>query len=385
MIPKNLESLSETELQKLLDEGREEDRCIEYKRGPLGATNQDRISGLLKPICSFTNTDGGDLVIGIDAPSGAPKALTGFTIENPDEFRLMLEHVIYNGIEPQVRGIQIKLVTLTDGKYAVVVRTPKSWVGPHRLKTNSKFYARNTAGSYELDIPQIRQAFYLTESLAHGIRDIRAERIALNCGGGSPVRLAEGARVIFDVIPIASIGSKNLLPVRELQRAASTLHPTRGGSIDYFLNFDGLVVTSGLPDAAGFRSYVQAFRNGIIEFVHTYRPADNKRIIPSLGLEETLIRNLKSAVTVYREIDMPSPAFLCVSLANVRGFWLGVDRIDAFFNDELRSFDRDVISIPEIELEALDIDAATTLKPIFDRIWNAAGLPESIHSKPHLR
>lgn len=118
----------------LISEARSEDRTIEYKLTLPSSAESERVSRLLKPVCSFANTDGGDLVFGLRANQGVPTTLEGIDIDNIDQTKLSFEHIIQSGIEPQIRGVQIRDIKLDNGKFVVVVRVPKSWIVPHRVK-----------------------------------------------------------------------------------------------------------------------------------------------------------------------------------------------------------------------------------------------------------
>lgn len=159
MIPKRLEEISVADLSALISEARSEDRTIEYKLTLPSSAGGEKIPRLLKPVCSFANTDGGDLMFGVRENRGVPTNFDGLDIDNIDREKLSLEHIIQNGIEPQIRGVHIRDVKLDGGRFILVVRVPKSWIAPHRVKGNARFYARNSGGTYELDIPQIRQSF----------------------------------------------------------------------------------------------------------------------------------------------------------------------------------------------------------------------------------
>ena len=48
-----------------------------------------------------------------------------------------------------------------QGNQIVLVRIPRSWVSPHMVthKGTSRFFARNSAGKYQLDVSELRTAF----------------------------------------------------------------------------------------------------------------------------------------------------------------------------------------------------------------------------------
>jgi len=54
-----------------------------------------------------------------------------------------------------------------DGKgFIILVRIPQSFASPHMVKfqNTSRFFCRNSAGKYQLDVQEIRNAFLATDS-----------------------------------------------------------------------------------------------------------------------------------------------------------------------------------------------------------------------------
>jgi hypothetical protein len=378
VIPKQLDQITKSDLDDLIDEGRNEDRTIEYKLTFPNNAESEKVTGFLKPVCSFANTDGGDVLYGVQAKHGIPTALTGITIDNIDQQKLSIEHMIQSGIEPQVRGVHIREVPLDNGSHILVLRVPKSWIGPHRIKNNSKFYARNSAGSYELDIPQIRQAFLLTDTLAERIRDFRAERISATLGNGTPVALSDGVRIILHLIPLSAVANLQQISVLEYGELWTILTPSMAGSIDYRLNFDGLVVMSGIAKN-GYRAYSQLFRNGIIEFVRVYEDNNGKKYIPSGAYELELLQHYKAGVSAMQKLRIEPPFIVLLTLAGAKGYQLGVDQMTKFFKNEPIPFDRNILAIPDTQVESFAQSEIEVLKPMFDVIWNAAGYEESLN------
>lgn len=377
MIPREINLITIEDLVALISEGRTEDRTIEYKSDLPSNIDSEKIPKLLKPVCSFANTDGGDLIYGIRAEQGKPVELNGIGIEDIDQTKLSLEHIFKNGIEPQIRGIHIKEISIADGKFVLTVRVPKSWTAPHRVKNNARFYARNTAGVFELDVPQIKQSFLLTDTISERIKEFRVSRIGTALGEDAPVNLREGLRILLHLVPLHSFTSTDILSVSEYQGLSNRLLPPGEASIHYYLNFDGMVVSSGTEEI-GFRAYSQIFRSGILEYVRVYEPRDDKLNLPSIKYEQYLLENYKNGLALLRDLGFQTPIYVFMTLVRAKGYSLGIGR-DALDFGNPRPFDRDVMVIPEIELESMNMDANQVMKPLFDVIWNAAGFPASMN------
>ena len=115
--------------------------------------------------------------------------LCGVEVESLDRENLRLEQIVRDGIEPRMPKVEFHAVHLSGNRYIWLIRVPASWIAPHRVKRNSKFYARNSAGRYELDVSELRLAFSMTETIAGRIRDFRTDRIAKINAGLTPVSL----------------------------------------------------------------------------------------------------------------------------------------------------------------------------------------------------
>ena len=86
MIPKNIDQITEKDLQDLIDNSVVERKTLEYKQSLPGNSDSEK-KEFLNDISSFANTSGGDLIYGIieDRDTGIPKTLEGLEIQNVDQ------------------------------------------------------------------------------------------------------------------------------------------------------------------------------------------------------------------------------------------------------------------------------------------------------------
>ena len=68
----------------------------------------------------------------------------------------------------------------------------------------SKFYSRNSAGKYPLDVSEIRAAFLMSETTGQRIRSFRTDRLATIIADEMPVKLEKQQRLVFHIMPLAS-------------------------------------------------------------------------------------------------------------------------------------------------------------------------------------
>ena len=178
VINKQLENISEADLQSLIDEEKIEKKVLDYKSELPGNSDSDK-KDFLANVSSFANAVGGDLIYGVieDRKTGKPEKLEGIEIINVDQEILRLDQIIRNGIEPNIpsSSINIREIQLKNSKYVLIIRINRSWISPHRISFRSwdRFYSRSTNGKYPLDVQELKSAFILSESIGDKIKQFR--------------------------------------------------------------------------------------------------------------------------------------------------------------------------------------------------------------------
>lgn len=126
-------------------------------------------------------------------------------------------------------------------------------------------------------------------------------------------------------------------------------------------------------------TYLQIFRNGIIEAVEAFllRGADGP-IIPSVAYEKELLDALPRFLSIQKKLGVEPPLFIMLTFLGVAGFTMAVDRARFIWRED-HPIDRDSLLIPEIMIEKFECNAAEVMKPAFDAVWNAAGWPKSMN------
>lgn len=357
---KELDSIDEDYLQSLIDNKVLERKTLEYKEVLSGNSDAEKRE-FLADVSSFANAAGGDLIFGIKEVKGVPTELCGLTIANVDDKKLRLENIIRNGIKPRIPGISIREIPLQSSKVVIIIRIPRSWVLPHMVtfKNLSRFYSRNSTGKYQLDVPEIRALFALSETTTERIRNFRRGRLSNIVSGETPVALIKDRpKVILHIIPFGAFDPSVKFDISIL--------PKRGERFGY--NFDGL-----LKYEAFFQSladtYLQIFRNGIIESVRVY----DFEQIPSELYERELLRDLSDYLLLQKRLGIEPPLFIMLSLLDVKGYTMAITR------GKTAAIDRDALPVPEIMIENIDCDPAEVMRPLFDTVWNAAGWPRSMN------
>jgi hypothetical protein len=211
-LPPNLIDATEQHVQSLIDEGAAEGPHLDIKRELPPRDNAGRHE-LLADVSAFCNAGGGDVVFGVDEDGEGRAARLAPLAGNPDEEVRRIQDVLVNGLEPRAPGIQVRAVPVPGG-FVIVVRTPQSWAGPHRVKSNQHFFIREGARKRQLDMPEIRNMFLRSDSQVQRIRDFRTERIGRLVAGEGPVRLVPGGLQVLHLIPTqAALGAAAIDPV----------------------------------------------------------------------------------------------------------------------------------------------------------------------------
>jgi hypothetical protein len=384
MFAKNIDQITEEDLQALIDNSVLEDKTIEYKQSLLGNSDSDK-KEFLADISSFANASGGDLIYGIleDKDTGIPKKLEGLTIENVDQEIRRLDSMIRDGIEPRILGIIIKPVRLSNSKTALIIRIPKSWINPHRVsfKGHDKFYSRSTNGKYPLDVSELRIAFNLSETITDRIRKFREDRISRIFTNETPIPFYDTAKIVLHLIPIISFNPAQSYEINKIASHPKKMKPIYCSGWNYRYNLDGFLTYSGGKKEKS-HSYVQLFKNGIIEAVEglllnsPYKKG--KLLIPSIAYEKELIKSLYDYLSVLKTLNVELPVFIFMSLLGIKGYSMAVDSRE-FFGYDSHTIDRDILLLPEIIIEDYEISAKDILRPCFDSIWNACGFPRSLN------
>jgi len=325
------------------------------------------------------------LIYGIveERDTGFPVKLEGLIIKNVDQEIIRLDSMIRDGIEPRIPGTGIKAVNLSNSKIAIVIRIPTSWISPHRVcyKGHNKFYSRSTNGKYQMDVTDLRIAFTLSETAAERIRRFREDRIGKIFANETPIPFCETAKTVLHLIPLISFNPGQRYDLGEITSGLRKMQPLSCGFNYYRFNFDGLLTYSASSRNDKSDSYVQLYKNGIIEAVDGLlldtRFSQGELIIPSVTYEEALIGSLPSYISILKTLNVDLPVFLFLTLIGVKGYsmaagWRNLTR-------EVHKIDREVLMLSEIVIESYDVIAKDVLRPCFDSIWNACGFPQSLN------
>jgi predicted HTH transcriptional regulator len=378
MINKAIKAIGKEDIQALVENAVSESRTLEYKEQLPGKTDSDKYE-FLKDVSSFANASGGDILYGIrekrehGKPTGIPEAIEGLNI-NADAEILRLENILRDGLAPRLSNVQIVPFTGFKNGPVILIRVGKSGLSPHMIaKRESRFFSRNNAGTYSLDVVEIRSAFALSESLPDKIRRFRDDRVAKIIADETPVKLSASSRVVLHVLPIAALDPGTQIDTGLL---TGRIEPGLNCRInDYRHNFDGYLMFHHSPIEVLSEGYVQVFRNGAIEAVDSsiIRPNIDDKLISGNYLEGKVSTALDNYLKLEEELELQPPLFVMLTLLGVSGCKMYTGGI----NDET-PIDRDSLFLPDIIVEAYGSRAVNLLQPAFDALWQACGFERSL-------
>jgi len=376
------------QIQSLIDNEVAEGKNLEYKFELPGGSREERVE-FLADVSSFSNTSGGSILYGILSENGVAIENPGIENQDLDQAILRMENMIRDSISPRITGIQIMPVAANEARSVLVMSIPKSFNSPHVVDFQGhwRIYGRNSAGKYQLDIGELRTAFEGTQNRIFRIRDFRAQRLLDIKSQNTPVRLLSNGRISLHLLPMEFLEREEAIDLGQLTRDGLWIHrnmvPINGAVTGHRYNMDGYLTFSHSANPALAGSYVQIFRNGIVEAVDStmlQRQIDGHYLLPSLQYEQELKEVFPRYLQLLSNFGINLPILCMISLTDVRGYVLGISQRLAFDMDlQMIPLDRNDLLIPEVLIQSFDTSPDEVLKPIFDAIWNAFGFLRSFN------
>lgn len=401
MIQKAFDAIARADIDALVAHQVNESKTLGYKQELPGGSDSHK-KEFLHDVSSFANASGGDIIYGIKAAvddsgrkTGAPHSVQPISGTTADEAKLRLEEMVRTGIEPRLR-VQIKEITGwgDDGEgFVILLRIPKSFASPHMVtfKGGSRFFSRNSAGKYQLDVHELRTSFLATESQAERIKRFREDRLGKIVADETPVTLSSPHRLVLHVIPIASFLNDERLDPSDYNKMLRLFPPIDGSVQSYRYNLDGFATFGSRYEGEdGHAGYCQMFSNGTIEAVSAdfldtgTMPGEqgDPQFIGSIAFERDLVEAVRTYLRAYKELGLDGPTAVSLALLGCRG---AVMHVATHMMRRLRSrghlhaIDRDTATLPDVVIDSLDVDVPAVMKPIFDAVWNACGYPGSLN------
>ena len=375
MIPKQLNDVLEEDLVALITNGVAEGRSIDYKRDLPGGSDGDK-KEFLADASSFANTSGGDLVFGMLEAAGLPTQITGVQAGDLDIEVRRLDSILAAGLSPRIR-YSMKVVTTANVGRVLIIRVERSWGGPHRMifQGHDKFYGRNSAGKYPLDVNELRTAFTLSSSVTDRVRAFRTDRIIALSNNETPLPFMDSPKVVMHCVSLEAFASGVQYDVLPVYHGDPGLLIPMGTSVwDRRLNLDGVLAFGSQQPCP---SYTQLYRTGVVEVVQgrfLAQQHENRAVIPSVAYERYILQYLPQCFRLLEAVGANAPVIVGLTLTRTKGLYMGVDNM---WGENGYPIDAETLILPEVVVESFLKPANQILKPLFDLVWNACGFPFS--------
>lgn len=365
-------SIDTSTIHGLVEHAVAEGLQLEYKRELPGTTDADKRE-FLADVTSLANARGGDIIFGIADKNDIAIEIPGVLSADCGPAILRLESLIRDGIAPRLNGVQSWPVPLTHDRSALVLRVPRSLASPHMVTYGnaSRFYGRNSRGKYQLDVHELRAGFLTAATALDRARAFRAERVAKIIADQLPISLDGRPKVILHVVPLGG-GALDPRKVVDLSPPMLPLHTSVHAER---FNLDGLLRYSPAQPQPSAHTYLQVFRDGALESVSSSLvwPDARGNFVRSVLVEGELISTLEQYRNGLAALEVAPPYVIMIALCGVRGYRILPPTDNRHWDSYRLPLDEDVILLPEVLLESVDSVLATSLQPVFDILWQAAG------------
>jgi len=273
--------------------------------------------------------------------------------------------------------VQIKAVPVEPSGHVLVLHIPRSWGGPHMVtfKGHGKFYSRNSAGKYPMDVTELRRAFSGTTQIGEQIQEFRLQRVSAIAAGENFADLPTGSKIVLHACPFSALTLETLIDPRVVGMNHVLLRPLYADAWNQRFNIDGILGYHVDTQIYGTRSYMQVYRDGRIECVDTrlLQPRNELgRRIPSIAVEAALVCQVSRIFQLYTKLGIEPPVAIMLSLIGVKGFEMGVDPLDGTSGGQNEIDREQILLLPQI-VDNYESDPAAMLRPLLDSLWNAAG------------
>ena len=292
MINKNMEHISYEDIQLLLENQIDESDVLDYK------TEMIENERLMRHICAFANTRGGDIVFGVkeSGKGGHPAEIHGLDTSNIN--KESIEQIILSNIVPRL-DVKIKTIEIPNSTRSILlVRIPDSHLKPHQNNINKKFYKRFQFESAEMTEQEIcdsyRSRFRNHDQVEQYIKKASTYKI-----GVTPTDIIK-----VNVIIIPSNIEHRLIETSDYEKFewfnSITMHPSLGyASFASFLPSKlepfshGLISNESNPNK--FRQ-IHIHRNGCIQYIQHFEDKKSNRIyFPQKYFAVRLMQSLQFA------------------------------------------------------------------------------------------
>ena len=369
--------LIEDDLRRLIEDQVGEDVEIDYK-----VALETSCQEFARDVSAFANTKGGYLVYGMAEEGEIPTNLVA--IPGFDSGRVIgqLTSWAQEHIRPRPT-LRFKPVSLSGVGEVLVVEVPRSWIGPHEVRQEHRFYHRTQHGKAPMDVDQLRMAFNQEQDFLQAADELQARRLdywkGRTAGLGSACVL-----FVLHLLPADGLLGRRRVDIsgnayeghypvpHPAGRDIGELKVWRGGTTPNF-NLEGYAFQE-ISGVEGERCSCQVFRNGGVEHKLALRQFRGERAILAYEVDQWLDRASKHAVSVMKVLEAQGPVAVVGSLVGAQG-WAWTLPTDFF--EPAHIIEEPLLRIPEALLDSPEADPGPAVEQLSRGLWNAMGKERS--------
>jgi hypothetical protein len=314
---KDLDQISETDLQELIDNNVEESLVLDYK-GELTSNKE-----IAKDVSSMANAKGGFLIYGIgeDEHKRATKLL-GIEAKGAKE---KVDNIVLSTIQPRLEvNIQSVHLQADPTKTTLVLRIPESSRAPHMvtIEHDNRYYKRRNFQALVMEESEVRELYGRMADMSKKVDGILASK------GNGLLDPNENGEPWSSVLICPTIIQDDLVkvdrPTVEFLRAQKGLHEV---DIDYFWteiqpSIEGLECIRYEPNSGNFWRIFEINRNGCLQMARVLRSYPEERKLHSLPLAIQLVNALRIASKLFDRVGYLGNVKITLGVSNISKFEL---------------------------------------------------------------
>lgn len=366
---------SEADILRMVENSVRETARLDYKLGLPGNADKDKRE-FLRDVSAFANAEGGDLLFGIREVDGVATEVVGLDPGGIDDAIQKFTSRARDSINPRVLRLRMRGVELTSGRWVLHIRVNRSLDAPHMVtfKGMNQFWTRNPAGKHPMSTAEVKAAVMRGADWRAQTDRWRESRADLLEAGDGPSVVSGPARMLVHLVPFGWDGQ---LP-RGLVKKGSKLanHGIQWTSAGWIRpTFDGLLCTNALHRKP-VRRYTLWLNDGRVEFARSdllFKDQHERLAFNGAEVETAIAKAVRLGLDGLKLADVPPPIGIGIVLMGVEGSCLAGNHYGYILNDEEFYVDRSRLVFPmEVVTDPVG-DVWPVVRPICDRLWQAAG------------
>ena len=388
-----INDIMESDIINLKRNSIRENAKLEYKRQLIlnDEKTKHRLE-LVRDVTAMYNSYGGCIIYGIteakdenNKNTGYPEDFYNNSVENRDQTGSQIHNIIRANTDPAINGIIINFLTVENCNI-IILGIPKRFGLPAMVTFDNcnNFYKRNQVGKYLMATNELNQMFMQNLQIKERAKTFVAGRIKDVLQGEIVPTLVKEGSCFLHIIPVSFL-EENYIDIRSVKKHQEDLlnpintdNSEMTGYNEGQFNVDGYI-TSGANSQNKIVSYVQLFRNGIIEHCTSLFAKSNPTSGIFLG-QQFIMRFLFATINafeLYKKIEIQPPYLLYITIND-----LGNKKLHRYNSISFEgNFTNTEIKLPSIFFDRndyLDEEVFNKMKPYFDVVWQAAGQRESL-------